>query len=86
MCKNNSDQIRLCPAQWQLEGESYILIYWLSPEFLKQALFFGLAASFLGHLVQVMWVRYHVRPFGAYGELLILKSSFIYAASFIYYS
>ena len=82
MYKNNSDQSRLCPAPWQLQGEAYILNYWLSPQFLKQAQPFGLTPSFLGRLVQVMWVRYHACPIGAYGELLIVKSSFIYAASF----
>ena len=72
MYKNNSDQIRLCPAPWQLQGEAYILNYWLSPHFLKQAQPFGLTPSFLGRLVQVMWVRYHASPIGAYDELLIL--------------
>ena len=46
MYKNNSDPIRLCPTPWQLQGEAYILNCWLNPEFLKQALFFGLAPSF----------------------------------------
>ena len=46
MYKNNSDQIRLCPAPWQLQGEAYILNYWPSPEFLKQAQPFGLAPFF----------------------------------------
>ena len=55
MYKNNSDQIRLCPTPWQLQGEAYILNYWLSPQFLKQAQPFGLTPSFLGRLVQVMW-------------------------------
>ena len=41
MYKNNSDQSRLCPAPWQLQGEAYILNYWLSPQFLKQAQPFG---------------------------------------------
>ena len=72
MYKNNSDQSRLCPAPWQLQGEAYILNYWLSPQFLKQAQPFGLTPSFLGRLVQVMWVRYHASPIGAYDELLIL--------------
>ena len=58
MYKNNSDPIRLCPTPWQLQGEAYILNCCLNPEFLKQALFFGLAPSFLGHLIQVMWGRY----------------------------
>ena len=39
MYKNNSDQIRLCPTPWQLQGEAYILDCWLNPEFLQQALF-----------------------------------------------
>ncbi len=46
MYKNNSDQSRLCPAPWQLQGEAYILNYWLSPQFLKQAQPFGLTPSF----------------------------------------
>ena len=46
MYKNNSDQIRLCSATRQRQGEAYILNYWPSPEFLKQAQPFGLAPFF----------------------------------------
>ena len=72
MYKNNSDQIRLCPAPWQLQGEAYILNYWLNPEFLKQALFFGLAHSSFRSSYSSYVGTLHANSIGTYHELLIL--------------
>lgn len=55
MYKNNSDQIRLCPASWQLQGEAYILKLLAQSRIFKINSIFGLTPSFLGRFVQVMW-------------------------------
>lgn len=72
MYKNNSDHTVLCLPPWLLQGEAYILNYWLSSSALKQAQIFGLTPSAFGRVVQVMLVRYAQSPIGAYDELLIL--------------
>ena len=72
MYKNNSDPIRLCPTPWQLQGEAYILNCWLNPEFLKQALFFGLAHSSFRSSYSSYVGTLHANSIGTYHELLIL--------------
>ena len=72
MYKNNSDHTVLCLPPWLLQGEAYILNYWLSSSALKQAQIFGLTPSAFGCVVQIMLVRYAQSPIGAYDELLIL--------------
>ena len=57
---------------WHLSGEGYILNYWLNPELIEQSMPFGLQKAKLGRLVQIMLVRYHSSPVGAYDELLFL--------------
>ena len=57
---------------WHLQGDGFILNYWVSPSFIKQASDFYLAPSPLGRVIQVMLVRYQNSPIGPYNELLIL--------------
>jgi hypothetical protein len=57
---------------WNLQGDGFILNYWVSPSFIKQASDFYLAPSPLGRVIQVMLVRYQNSPVGPYDELLIL--------------
>ncbi|ANF82943.1 hypothetical protein A3K93_12585 [Acinetobacter sp. NCu2D-2] len=57
---------------WQLQGEGYILNYWISPNFIKEASSFYIAPSPLGRVVQVILVRYQNSPVGPYDEILIL--------------
>ena len=72
MFKNNSDQIRLCPTPWQLQGEGYILNCWLNPEFFQQALFFGSAPSFFRSSYSSHVGTLHANSIGTDDELLIL--------------
>ena len=57
---------------WHLQGEGFILNYWLTPGFIQQAKQFRIAPSPLGRVVQVLLVRYHSSPIGPYDELLDL--------------
>lgn len=57
---------------WHLNGEAFILNYWISPSFIKAHQTFGLAASPLGRVVQIILVRYQHSPIGAYDEILLL--------------
>lgn len=60
------------PPPWTLQGEAYIFNYWVSPQFLQRYKSFGLTASSLGRMIQVLLVRYQHTPVGIYDELLIL--------------
>lgn len=62
---------------WHLQGEGFILNYWISPQFIKQHAQFHLAPSPLGRMVQVLLVRYQHSPIGPYDELLILDHPLI---------
>lgn len=62
---------------WHLQGEGFILNYWLTPGFIQQAKQFRIAPSPLGRVVQVLLVRYHSSPIGPYDELLILDHPLI---------
>ena len=62
---------------WRLQGEGFILNYWLTPSFIEQAKQFRIAPSPLGRMVQVMLVRYQTSPIGPYDELLILDHPLI---------
>lgn len=57
---------------WHLQGDAFILNYWLTPHFIRQAKAFDLASSPLGRMIQVLLVRYHSSPVGPYDELLIM--------------
>ncbi len=57
---------------WHLQGEAFILNYWISPQFIRQYKAFRIAPSPIGRVVQVMLVRYHQSPVGPYDELLLL--------------
>ena len=57
---------------WHLQGEAFILNYWISPQFIRQYKTFRIAPSPIGRVVQVMLVRYHQSPVGPYDELLLL--------------
>lgn len=57
---------------WHLQGEAFILNYWISPQFIRQHKTFRIAPSPIGRVVQVMLVRYHQSPVGPYDELLLL--------------
>ena len=57
---------------WHLQGEAFILNYWLTPNFIKQNQNFRIAPSPIGRVVQVMLVRYQTSPIGPYDELLVL--------------
>lgn len=62
---------------WRLQGEGFILNYWLTPSFIEQAKQFRIAPSPLGRMIQVLLVRYHTSPIGPYDELLILDHPLI---------
>lgn len=62
---------------WQLQGEGFILNYWLTPNFIRQAKPFHIAPSALGRVVQVLLIRYRHSPVGAYDELLIVDHPLI---------
>lgn len=62
---------------WLLQGEGFILNYWISPSFIKMHQSFGLAPSPIGRVVQVMLVRYKESPVGPYDELLIMDHPLI---------
>ncbi|WP_411691922.1 acetoacetate decarboxylase family protein [Acinetobacter gandensis] len=57
---------------WHLDGDAFILNYWVSPSFIRAAQDFRLAPSPIGRVVQVLLVRYKHSPVGPYDELLIL--------------
>ncbi len=65
------------PPPWRLQGEGFILNYWLKPSFIQRCRHFLQAASPLGRMVQVLLVRYHSSPIGPYDELLILDHPLI---------
>ena len=67
----------LSPPPWQMQGEAFILNYWLTPSFIRQAQDFRLAPSALGRAVQVLLVRCRSSPVGPYDELLILDHPLI---------
>jgi len=62
---------------WHLQGEGFILNYWITPHFIRESRNFGIAPSPLGRVVQVMLVRYHHSPVGPYDELLIMDHPLI---------
>lgn len=62
---------------WHLQGEGFILNYWLTPSFIQQAKAFRVAPSALGRVVQVLLIRYESSPVGPYDELLILDHPLI---------
>lgn len=62
---------------WNLQGEGFILNYWLTPRFIQQAHPFHIAPSPIGRMIQVMLVRYHSSPVGPYDELLVLDHPLI---------
>lgn len=62
---------------WLLKGEAYVLNYWLNPHLLRQSTPLKLSFSRFGRVVQVVLVRYHQTPFGAYDELFILDHPLI---------
>lgn len=66
------------PPPWNLQGEAYIFNYWVSPQFLQQYKSFGLTASSLGRMIQVLLVRYQHTPVGVYDELLILDHPLLF--------
>lgn len=57
---------------WHLNGEGFILNYWISPQFTQQYSMMGIQPTSIGRLVQVVLVRYHTSPVGPYDELLVL--------------
>ena len=57
---------------WILQGDAFLLNYWLSSAFIEQSGIFNLRPSRFGRMVQVMLVRYQQSPIGAYDELLLL--------------
>ncbi len=69
---NHTDPHNLQLPPWNLQGEGFILNYWLTPQFLKKFRHFGLSYSSTGRLVQVILVRYQDTPIQPYDELLIL--------------
>ena len=62
---------------WHLQGDAFILNYWLTPNFIKHNHAFHIAPSPIGRVVQVILVRYHESPVGPYDELLLLDLSLI---------
>lgn len=60
------------PPPWILQGDAFLLNYWLSSAFIEQSTPFKLSASRFGRMIQVMLVRYQHSPIGAYDELLLL--------------
>lgn len=69
---NAAPQTLLHPPPWKLQGDAFLLNYWLTPSFIAQNKAFNLHASRLGRMIQVMLVRYRQSPIGAYDELLLL--------------
>lgn len=67
----HSAQLSYFPP-WHLQGEAFILNYWIGPQFIRQHKTFRIAPSPIGRVVQVMLVRYHQSPIGPYDELLLL--------------
>ena len=57
---------------WHLQGEAFILNYWINPQFIRRHPSFHIAPSAIGRVVQVMLIRYQQSPIGAYDELLLL--------------
>ena len=62
---------------WHLQGDAFILNYWLTPNFIKHNHAFHIAPSPIGRVVQVILVRYHESPIGPYDELLLLDHPLI---------
>ena len=62
---------------WHLQGEGFILNYWITPHFIREFQSFRIAPSPLGRVVQVLLVRYHHSPVGPYDELLIMDHPLI---------
>ncbi|CAB1206388.1 hypothetical protein [Acinetobacter bouvetii] len=62
---------------WDLQGDAFILNYWITPNFIKDNSSFHIAPSPIGRVVQVILVRYHHSPVGPYDELLILDHPLI---------
>ena len=62
---------------WHLQGDAFILNYWLTPNFIKHNHAFHIAPSPIGRVVQVLLVRYHESPVGPYDELLLLDHPLI---------
>ena len=62
---------------WHLQGDAFILNYWLTPNFIKHNHAFHIAPSPIGRVVQVILVRYHESPVGPYDELLLLDHPLI---------
>ncbi|MFH7806057.1 acetoacetate decarboxylase family protein [Acinetobacter sp. BSP-53] len=72
----NTTTFSLYPP-WHLQGNAFILNYWLTPKFIAQHRTFYIAPSPIGRVVQVILVRYHDSPVGPYNELLILDHPLI---------
>ena len=62
---------------WHLQGDAFILNYWLTLNFIKHNHAFHIAPSPIGRVVQVILVRYHESPVGPYDELLLLDHPLI---------
>ena len=62
---------------WHLQGDAFILNYWLTPNFIKHNHAFHIAPSPIGRVVQVILDRYHESPVGPYDELLLLDHPLI---------
>lgn len=62
---------------WHLQGDGFILNYWITPQFIREHHAFHIAPSPLGRVVQVMLVRYQDSPVGPYDELLIMDHPLI---------
>ena len=62
---------------WHLQGDAFILNYWLTPNFIKHNHAFHIAPSPIGRVVQVLLVRYHESPVGPYDELFLLDHPLI---------
>ena len=62
---------------WHLQGDAFILNYWLTPSFIQQSTHFRQTPSPIGRLIQVLLVRYQHSPVGPYDELLILDHPLI---------
>lgn len=81
MNKNLLNPVVTHPPPWHLNGDAFIMNYWLSPALTKASAHFGIAPSYLGRMVQVMLVRYETSPVGPYDELLLLDHSIKYGGS-----
>ena len=62
---------------WHLQGDAFILNYWLTPNFIKHNHAFHIAPSPIGRVVQIILIRYHESPIGPYDELLLLDHPLI---------